>query len=470
MKRGIVGIFLFLIFFVSLAFAQETAQLNEIVGSAYLENHSYQVLERICDEAGGRLVGSPLNEKAQNILKEELEKDGWQVKSEKFSIPGWVRGDDEVLMTAPARRRLQAVALGYVGQTPAFEAPGVYAAYGFPEDYENVDAKDKIVLVTSEKPEGKEGLLRQEAIEIAADKGARAILFINTKPGGLNLAGTGDFQGNPTRIPAFSLTMEEGQWLQRLLENNIPVKLSMTVRSRNQPVETSNIVLTLPGKVKKKIVVGAHFDSWDLGQGGIDNGLGTAILFDAARLMKKFSPQNYYTVEFVWFNGEELGLWGSKKYLEMHRGDDIAAMINMDMTGTPVGFNAMGFDELVPFLQNLEKQLPGFDLSRGVMNRPWTNSDNQPFMLEGIPTISLLGHLDDEMVKYYHTRADTYDKVNKEYLSDATAVVTVLLKELANDEQLPLKNKNSDEVVEMLKKYHLDKRLKHQKEWPFGNR
>jgi len=130
----------------------------------------------------------------------------------------------------------------------------------------------------------------------------------------------------------------------------------------------------------------------------------------------------------------------------------------------------MGSDEFVPFLEKLVSGLNGFDLSDGVKSRPWTNSDNQPFMLHGIPTFGLMAHLDEESVKYYHSAGDSFDKVNKKYLSDAAAVVSVLVYELANNRELQFHRKSEDEVVEMLKTFHLDDRLKRQKEWPFGNR
>ncbi len=451
-------------------YSQVKQNWYDIIGSAYLDNKSYDMLERICDEAGGRVLGSPQNEKAMRMLKEELKGIGYEAKSEKFTIPGWVRGNDVVKMLTPTERKLKAVALGYVDKTPTFQAGLVFVKYGFDENYSGINAEGKVVLVTQERPKGKAGLLRAEMIKIAQKHGARGILFINTKPGALNLAGTGNFQGDPVKIPAYSLTMEEGKWLQRLCEKGEPVKMEITTNSYCKQVETANTVASLKGKVADKIVIGAHFDAWDLGQGGVDNGIGSAILFDVARLMKKYSPENYYSVDFVWFNGEELGLWGSKKYMEMHKKDKIIAMINMDMTGTPTGFNAMGFDEYVPFLEKLKNELNGFDLKAGVVSQPGTNSDHMPFMFAGIPTISLQAHLDPEQYKYYHEIGDTFDKVNKKYLSDAAAVISILTEELANNNSVRVNIRSSNEMSDMLKKYKLDDILKREGEWIYGNK
>jgi Zn-dependent M28 family amino/carboxypeptidase len=232
-------------------------------------------------------------------------------------------------------------------------------------------------------------------------------------------------------------------------------------------METANTIVTFPGKSDEKIVIGAHFDSWDLGQGSVDNGIGTATLYDVARLIHKFSPENYYTIELVWFNGEELGLWGSKRYVEIHKGEKIRAMINMDMTGYPTGFNAMGIDEFIPMLNDLREKLNGFNLNAGVVNSPWTNSDHMPFMFAGIPTITLQAHLDEDMYKYYHEAGDTFDKVNKKYLSETAAVVSILATELADNKTLIINHRTDKEMIELFKKHGLDKRLKRQNEWIF---
>ncbi len=440
---------------------------NSMIGSAFTDNGAYTVLQQICDEAGGRLTGSEQNVKAQHILMQHLQKARLNARLERFEMPGWKRGADVVRMVQPASRTLRAVALGYVDKTPAFKAPLIYGFSGQKRILDSLDVKGKIVLVGFEKPKSGPKPFRAQVIRFAAKNGARAVLFINKKIGGLCLAGTSSFQGVPAPIPAFSLTREEGLWLKRLLKAGQTVVLEMEVRSYCTNVKTANVVLTLPGTVPDKIVLGAHFDSWDLGQGSIDNGLGTAILFEVARLIKKYRLRNYYTLEFVWFNGEELGLWGSKKYVEMHQNESIIAMLNMDMTGRPTGFNVMGFTEFLPFFERLLPFLGGFNLDRGIVNSPWTNSDHMPFMLRGIPVITLTAHLDKEQVNYYHSFGDTFDKVRSDYLAQASGLIAILATELASDRSLHLQPKSKESLKKMLEHYHLDEILKKENEWPF---
>ncbi len=449
------------------AFAQSDSLHQRMIGSAFLDNASYDMLMRLSDEAGGRWIGSPQNELGLRILSEELRRHGLEPRLERFMVPGWVRGDDEVRMLEPSERVFRAVALGYTDRTAPFEANLVWANRGSVEDFDTTDAGGRIALVTQERQQGRESLLRSEVIRHAADAGARAVLFINNKKGQMNLAGMGNFQGDPASVPAFSLTWEEGKRLQRLLERSVPVRMRITVNSHCTPVESANLVCTLPGKTKEKIVVGAHFDSWDLGQGSIDNGLGTAILFDIARILQSLSPENHRTIELVWFNGEEMGLWGARKYVEMHRDEKIHTAVNMDMTGSPNGFNAMGNEHLVPLLTDLYEGMRGFNLTRGVISHPWTNSDHQPFMLAGIPVAMPLGHLDEHMVKTYHDFGDTFDLVNKKYLSEAAGVVAILAYELANRADLPYIRRTPEQTASWLIENKLDQRLKRQGEWVF---
>ena len=72
------------------------------------------------------------------------------------------------------------------------------------------------------------------------------------------------------------------------------------------------------------------------------------------------------------------------------------------------------------------------------------------------------------MVNSYHTAADTFDKVNKKYLSEAAAVVNCLLYTVSNQTEVEFSRKSPEETAEMLKKFGLDTRLKKQKEWPFS--
>jgi len=471
MKTKILtSVIVLIVGFVINAVSQTPEAWNSLISNAFLESRGYEVMNKICDEIGPRLMGSANYERAQNVLEAELKKDKMNSTKEHFATLGWVRGNDEVIMTQPTYRKLRVTALGFVHQQPQFSAQLVFAENGTEEAIAKADVKDKILLIEKNGMFGRSGPNAMEIVKNAMKYNAKAVLTYNaSQPGFTAIAKTGSFASDTVKMPIFEITYEEGLWLYRLLSQGKTVELQMTVNSYCKQVNTSNLVVTFPGKVKEKIVVGAHFDSWDLGQGAVDNGLGSAIIYDMAKQMRKFNPKNHYTVEFVWFTGEEVGLVGAKKYVEMHKEDKIIAYINFDMTGYPIGFNVMGFEYYRPFFEKLITDLNGFEMKDGVKSQPWTGSDHLPFMLMGIPTFHISGKLDEIMYKYYHEAADTWDKVSRKYLSETVAVASVMLYEVANNKDLKHRNLIESEVIDMLQKYNLKEQLQKTGEWPFGN-
>jgi Iap family predicted aminopeptidase len=436
-----------------------------IIGESFANNESYSFLKDICDYTGGRISGSEQNKKALSLLKNKLNALNITNYSQTFTFKTFLRGEDYVYIVSPIERKLRAITLGYNDLTNEIETEAVYANLAREEDFQKVNPKNKAVIVNQEFGYSIDKLTRYEQIAIAHKFGAVAIFFINDKPGFQVLAGVSNFNQEKSLIPSFSLTYEEGNWLKRLCENKEKVKLKFKVNSKIISTQSENIIAQIPGRSKLKIVIGAHFDSWDLGQGAIDNGLGSAILYDVCRIIAKHSTSNYYTLEFVWFNAEELGIIGAQKYAECYA-DSVALMINLDMPGIPYGINIMGFDHLEIYAKEFVKIANGFNFNETIANTPWTNSDHFPFIERGIPAITFLTKLEDIAVKHYHDYGDTFDKANKFQMSVAVAAIASFAYYIANT-TLTYKKLNKGEILEMLKKYKLDIMLKKQNQWKF---
>lgn len=456
---------LFFLFFALSSFLFSQPFIEKLTGKAFSTNSGYSLLREICDLSGGRMMGSPSNIKAYEILKKALEQIGHKPFYEKFNSPVWFRGNDKVTLKLPFIKELRAYALAWVAPAKIENGKALFVGSGYEEDYSNLDAKGKIVVISQERVSGRDEILRGEAIKIAYSKGALACLFINEAKGGKVLTGVGNFKGVALPIPAFTLTYEEGSKLRRLLEKNEPVVLDIISNSRVESGEWNNLITRIEGSSDEKIVIGGHFDSWDLGDGAADNGHGSAVMFEAATLLKDFGIKPNRTIEFVWFNGEETGLWGSKKYVEAHKNDKIFAMINLDMPGKVNGFNVMGFDALLPVIKKITDSSGSFDLSKS-MSTAWTNSDHMYFMFIGIPVITPVGGMTKEMTEHYHDFGDTFDKIDKDYISHGAIAVAFLASGLAQSD-MNLFRFTLDEVKDLLNKHNLEKRLKKQEEYPF---
>lgn len=436
-----------------------------IIGDCFVDNQSYSFLQDICDYAGGRIAGSEQNKKAIAILRGRLKKLNINSRIQKFPMLTFVRGNDVAEIISPIYRQLRAITLGFNDSTSINELVAVFANYGREDDYKNIDARGKAVFVFQEFGYSIDKLTRYEQIKIAHKYGASAIFIINDKPGFQLLAGVSNFNQEKSLIPSFSVSYEEGIWIKRLLEKKENVKIRFKINSHIKKTESENVIVRLQGSSNYKIVIGAHFDSWDLGQGAIDNGLGSAILFDVCKTISKYSPKNYYTIEFVWFNAEELGIVGASYYAN-NSSDSVLLMINLDMPGVPTGINIMGFDHLLEYAQFYIKLANGFSLNENIISAPWTNSDHFPFIENGIPALTFTGKLDEKAVKHYHDYGDTFDKADKFQMSCASATIASFLYYISNSNLKYFKLSKS-QVIEFLKKHNLDIMLRKQNVWKF---
>ncbi|MCX8524854.1 M28 family peptidase [Chryseobacterium formosus] len=109
-------------------------------------------------------------------------------------------------------------------------------------------------------------------------------------------------------------------------------------------INSKNLVITKTGTVypNKFVIICGHFDSIN-GPGVNDNGSGTSIILEAARILKDVPTE--YSIKFIHFSGEEQGLRGSTHYANnvayqgTNRVLDIKLVFNLDQVGGKMGNN-----------------------------------------------------------------------------------------------------------------------------------
>ncbi|ATC64614.1 hypothetical protein CMV30_11965 [Nibricoccus aquaticus] len=421
---------------------------------------AHVMLTHLCDDFGGRLTGSKTNQGALERLVGELKKLGLNPQTTTFSMPGWERDDDSVEMLAPVKRRLRVAALSYTQAQRSFEASvvniGAGGAGAYPEG-KNLRGFVGLLAANSSVP-------LQEILREASARGLKGVLFVNREDGGQLLARTGSFVGEKLPMPVFSVTQEEGLWIGRLLARDVPVRVKLETKSRSTEITTANVSVTFPGKTSQRVVVGAHFDSWDLGQGAMDNGIGTAQLFALAHVLRGQELQR--TVELIWFNGEEQGLWGSRHEAKRIGDAPVVAMINLDMMGVPQAVNALGDASLVPALERWNKSRGDARLPNGVLNFNWFGSDHTHYQIAGVRTVTFSAPIERTSVRYYHDFADTIDKVSEKLIVDSTAVIGSLVFALAEDAELEAFRRDRAETEKLFTEFKLEARMKGAGLWP----
>ena len=183
----------------------------------------------------------------------------------------------------------------------------------------------------------------KKEVSTAAAKGASAFIIYNTSSTVDNIQFNKNDKSAAFSIPVIYLTQAG---LQHFTDPSATLQVGLAVRLVEKKRTASNVAAFINNGAANTIVIGAHYDhlgynedknALDTGHvihnGADDNASGTAALLEIARLLQKKSPaRNNYL--FLHFSGEELGLLGSKYWIENPTmTGSINYMINMDMVG-----------------------------------------------------------------------------------------------------------------------------------------
>jgi Zn-dependent M28 family amino/carboxypeptidase len=187
-------------------------------------------------------------------------------------------------------------------------------------------------------------------------------------------------------------------------------------------------------------MLSAHYDSWEGGSGATDNGTGSILMMEAARIISVAYPNPRRTILVGLWSGEEQGLNGSRAFTEDHPEvvQGLQALFNQDNgTGRIVNLSAQGFTEAGASLAKWMSLVPA-EVSQFVdLNLPGSpgggGSDYASFVCWGAPAFNLGALSWDYGSHTWHTHRDTYDKVIFDDLRN-NAVLTASLVYLAADD------------------------------------
>ena len=114
---------------------------------------------------------------------------------------------------------------------------------------------------------------------------------------------------------------EDYRRLARLAKlGEVKLEVDSRVHFEDADHNAYNIFADIPGGDSKAgyVMAGAHLDSWVAGDGAADNGAGSAVVMEAARILASIGVHPRRTIRFVLWSGEEQGLLGSAAYVEKH--------------------------------------------------------------------------------------------------------------------------------------------------------
>jgi Zn-dependent M28 family amino/carboxypeptidase len=385
-----------------------------------------------------RAVGTPGYDASVDYVVGKLRDKGFDVQTVQFdarvfhSDPGSVIIGDQAFGVRALDYSLATPVEGVHGPlvaAPAGDSPGCSAS-----DYDNLPVSGAVVLVDR----GTCPFSQKE--DAAVQRGAVAMIVadnvVEERMGGTLGENT------DVKIPVVSVSKGDGAQL-----HGKSGLTTLKVNAETKTIHARNVIAqTKTGSTSNVVMAGAHLDSVPEGPGINDNGSGVAAVLETA-LQLGNSPEVRNAVRFGFWGAEELGLIGSRKYVEsldVNALRDIALYLNFDMLASPnVGYFVYDGDQSLPpdkrgnpvvpeGSAGIERSLVAYLKSAGKTAQDTLfdgRSDYDGFTLAGIPSGGLFsgaeakkseeqaklwgGTADQAFDPNYHNSTDTLDHIDR---------------------------------------------------------
>lgn len=417
---------------------------------AFRTHGAYEDLAWLCDRIGARLAGSPQLDQAIAWAQARLKAAGLSnVHAEPVMVPHWVRGHEAAELLLPTPHRLNILGLGGSVGTPEGGLTADVVVVGSFDELDKLGeaVKGKIVLFDVPfKGYGHTVVYRHDGAARAAKYGAVAALVRSVGPVSLDTPHTGAMDYDPAfpKIPTAAVTIEASTQMRRMQDRGEHLRMRLEMGAKTLPdAPSANVVAEIRGTEKpgEVIILSGHLDSWDVGQGAQDDGAGTVIAMEAARLIQSLGLKPRRTIRVVLWTNEENGLRGGKAYRDAHRAEfkDIVAAFETDSGSERIKAFSLDLRKATPesktaALATLKVLAPALGpLGPVELRLGGSGADVSPMVGEGVPGIGV-GHAATHYFDVHHTHADTFDKVEKDDLAHNAAVLAAFAYALAQSE------------------------------------
>jgi len=488
------------------AAAQDSADIARIADQGFNNSQIMQTAQELTDNIGGRLTNSPAMRKAEQWALDKYA--GWGLKNARRDGyefgRGWSFDTASADMITPRLVHMRSIPVAWTpGISGAIRAQVIVAPMAKEKDFAAWRGKlaGKVVLISMPgtgaelttapfKRLGKDEIDKLDAfslpnydpevIERAVEnrdfamkldaflkaEGALAWARIAYRDGGL-VHGTGyTYQvGKTPSLPGFEIAAEDYRRLARIAKvGPAPtVELKSDARFDDSDVNAYNIIAEIPGSDPKAgyVMAGAHLDSWVAADGAVDNGAGSAMIMEAARILATLGVKPKRTIRFALWAGEEQGLTGSLAYVQKYLAtrpapppgqegqdrsrwpyrfpitkkpgyDELQAYFNIDNgSGKLRGIYAENNIAAVPILEEWLKPFKALDASKVVMGT--TSGTDHVFMQSvGIPGFQFVQDPLDYGARLHHSSIDTFDHLRPDDMRQGAVVLAGVLLQAAN--------------------------------------
>ncbi|MFH2052372.1 MAG: M28 family peptidase [bacterium] len=418
--------------------------LDRVMAAAAADTYTYALLSELCDTVGERLAGSEGMKRAVAWSRAAMIEAGCDsVWTEPVTVPHWTRGREWARCLGPVAFDLEMCGLGLsVGTGPEGIEGEVLAVRDFEELEARADeAAGRIVLFDPPwEGYGKTVQYRVNGASRAAAHGAVACLIRSVTDHSLGAPHTGvmRYADDVPRIPAAALTVEDAARLSSMCRRGLRPRVKLFMEAELHGETTCyNVIGDIRGtELPEEIVlVSGHLDSWDLGPNAHDDGAGCALALGSAALLLKHDMRPRRTIRIVHFTSEEFGGHGGRAYLEAHRHEldhHVLAIESDSGAFAPRGFSVQADSTVVAAIADLTAPLARLAPDRWQVEPGGSGVDIGPIVRAGVPGV---GHrVEHELYfSYHHSRADSFDKIDRGDLALNVAAIAGLVLAVADD-------------------------------------
>lgn len=401
---------------------------------------AFRFLESLAFE---RFAGTQGEKLAAERIANYLKNLGLAVITEEFDVTTYKVKDAKVVVNG------KEIECSGVGLSKDTGDEGVEGELVFTEDYSMrflKNAKGKIVVYY--------GRFDLEAFRKLLKLGVKGVIRVEgnptREPSRTDLMITWQKYGN---LPMVRMKYEDALYLYR----SKPSKVRLILRQEIIKSKSQNIIGVINGSdyPDEVILIGAHYDSERETIGACDNLGGTAMLLELAKVFSEERVKR--TLKFVFFGAEELGLIGSRSYVDKHKDEleKIKLMINLDVHGQALGtFSCIvtGPDEIKHYVEFLGKELGiHINTTSDIMS-----SDSVSFASKGVPSVSFFRSGGSSY--FIHTPLDSLEYIAPTALENMGIIIEVFVRRVVNSEEFPFKREIPDQIKKKVKDY-FEKRL-----------
>lgn len=426
--------------------------IKDIYRQTLSEEKAYTWLTTLTKDIGNRLSGSENSLKAIEWAKATMDTLGFDsVWLQPVMVPHWERGvNEQVVMVSKqiGAHQLKALALG---QSPGTGPKGIRAEVvevksldelrGLPD----IAVDGKIVffnrpmdlgLTSTFSAYGGAADQRTSGPMLAAEKGAIGCVIrsLSTRQDDYPHTGMTELSKNIDNIPSLALSTNDATFLSETLKKG-PVELVIYTHSKmyEEYVLSYNVIAEIKGSTHPEeiILVGGHFDSWDVGEGAHDDGSGCMHSMEVLYRLKKMGYKPNRTLRCVFFMNEENGLRGGRAYADSSfaKNEYHLAAIESDAGGfTPQSFGISAgantsLDTAMSHMSGFMELLEPYDIE---LKAGGGGADIGPLK----PNAGVLMGLRPDSSRYFdfhHSALDVLENVHPRELAAGAAALTSLV-------------------------------------------